>query len=130
SLRSLDVMSSRFNRWLIDLSLVVVAAFLFLPIYIRDGQYGHAHAEASRVLGEARTLAGTNDVRYSDIIAGYRRGHESPEFYYRKRDGWGRAALGFFIIPAVAGLACRRWAAAVVVLILWVWSFSLVGVRY
>jgi hypothetical protein len=118
------------KRWLIDLSLVAVAACLFLPTFIRDGQYGHAHAEASRVLDEARTSAGTNDARYGEIIADYKRDHESPEFYYRKRDAWGRATVGLFAIPVVAGLACRRWAAAVVVLILWIWSFSLVGVRY
>ena len=129
-LGSLGGMSPRTKRWLIDLSLVAVATCLFLPIFIRDGQYAHAHADASRVLDEARTSAGTNYARYSEIISDYKRDHESPEFFYRKRDAWGRAALGFFLIPVVAGLACRRWAAAVVVLILWTWSFSLVGVRY
>jgi hypothetical protein len=123
-------MSPRTKRWLIDVSLVTAAACLFLPTYIRDRQYGGRHAEAGKVLDEAHTSAGTNYDRYNEIVADYRRDHGSPEFYYQKREVWGRAAVGIFVIPVIVGLACRRWVACVVVLTLWIWSWTLIGLRY
>jgi hypothetical protein len=123
-------MTPRLKRWLIDVSLVMTALCLFVPIYIRDGQYISAHAEAGKVLNEAHRMAGTNYDRYSEIISDYKRNHESPEFYYQKREAWGKVAIGIFIIPLFAGVVYRRWATCVVVCFLWVWSLALLGVRY
>jgi hypothetical protein len=123
-------MNPQLKRWLIDISLITLAICLFSPIYIRNRQYGRAHAEAGKVLDEAQRTAGTNYERYREIINDYKRNHESPEFYYRKREAWGRAAVGIFIIPVLAGVANRRWAACIVAFILWILSWTLLGVRY
>jgi hypothetical protein len=105
-------MSTRTRRWLIDISLITAAVCLFLRTYVTDAQYGRAHGEAERFLDEARRSAGTNYDRYNEAIADYNRDHESPKFYCRQRETWGRITVAFFLFPAVAGLMYRRWAAA------------------
>jgi hypothetical protein len=128
--RAFDVMSPLTKRWVADISIVTIAVCLFLPVYIYNAKYGREHAATGKAIDEAQRSAGTNDEQYSQILQGIRRGHESPEFYYRRRQAWASYTLWLSVVPLVAGLMYRRWLACAVVLILWVFSFSLQGVRF
>jgi hypothetical protein len=117
-------------HWLIDLLLIGFAVCLFLPVYIINGQYARANAAVGKAKQEAQAEAGDNPEKYVQILAEKTRNQESPEIFYRRQESVGRFIFWLFLLLFAGSLASRRWVSSAAVLIFWMLSWSLHGVRY
>jgi|GEM_PF-4153642 hypothetical protein len=145
------------TRWVGDLSLVTLGVCLVLPVYIINRQYAQAQTALGNALLPAPPETRNNPENPEKYNGGSpdktkkppslethdRRDEEtvgtlpdatrnlpSPEIYYRRKEAVGNWMLWLFLLPLLGGLTARRWVASTLIVILWLLTWHLQGLRY
>jgi hypothetical protein len=145
------------TRWVGDLSLVALGVCLVLPVYIINRQYAQAQAALSNALLPVPSGASNNpenpekydggspdktkkppslethdrrDEETVGTLPDATRNLSSPEIYYRRKEAVGNWMLWLFLLPLLGGLTTRRWVASTLVVIMWMLTWHLQGLRY
>jgi hypothetical protein len=140
------------NHWIVDLSLIALSVCFILPIYLLNRQY--AQAAGSKALFEARTDAANYPEKYDSTLPAKTHDKPSldthgtrekqaigmppdvvphppnPDIYYRRKVTVGNWMLWLFLLPLLGGLTARRWVASAVIVILWLLTWHLQGLKY
>jgi CheY-like chemotaxis protein len=114
----------------------------------------YAQAAADKALREARSEVRNHPERYNNTlpdqpndrpIAEKPNGREevtngtftdktpnapNPEILYRRKVAVGNWTLWLFSLPLIGGLSMRRWAAATLIVIFWLFDWHLIASRY
>jgi hypothetical protein len=139
------------THWM-DISLVVLSVCLVLPVYLLNRQY--AQAAGGKALFEARTDKANYPEKYNNTLPDNPHAkpkpethnpreeptigtfqnmasHPSdPEIYHRRKVAVANWMLWLFLFPLLGSLTARRWIACMLIVILWLFTWHLQGLKY